>query len=122
MAANKFPLFVAEGKSHQKLSKIKHSAYLYHSYKSFSAQMEQRNDALFIFGHSLADNDQHILKKVARGRIAQLYVGLYGDPGSDPNKTIMDVARGFSRLRSEKAALDVAFYDAASARVWENKT
>src|SRR3546814_15341446 len=80
MGADKFPLFVAEGKSNQKLAKIKHSAYLHHSYKSFSAQMAQRNDALFIFGHSLAENDKHILKKIARGKFGQIYVGLYGDP------------------------------------------
>jgi hypothetical protein len=118
MGANKFPLFVAEGKSDQKLAKIKHSAYLHHSYKSFSSQMDQRNDALFIFGHSLADNDQHILKKVARGKIAQVYVGLYGDPGSDGNKQIQRAATALGRSRNEKVALDVAFFDAASARVW----
>lgn len=40
MNEEKFPLFVAEGESNHKLAKIKHNAYLYHSYKSFSKQME----------------------------------------------------------------------------------
>lgn len=116
--ANKFPLFVAEGKSNQKLAKIKHSAYLHHSYKSFSSQMGQRNDALFIFGHSSAENDQHILKKIARGKIAQVYVGLYGDPDSPGNKVIRGSANSLADSRSESVALNVAYFDAASAQVW----
>lgn len=118
LVANKFPLFVAEGKSNQKLDKIKHSAYLHHSYKSFSSQMAQRNDALFIFGHSLADNDQHVLKKIARGKIAQIYVGLYGDPESLGNRQIRNAANALAHSRDQQTSLDVAFFDAASAKVW----
>lgn len=118
MGARKFPLFVAEGKSTQKLAKIKHSAYLHHSYKSFSSQMGQRNDALFIFGHSLAENDQHILKKIARGKIGQIYVGLYGDPNSDGNKAIRSAANALGAHRDERVPLSIAFFDAGSAQVW----
>jgi len=118
MSENKFPLFVAEGKSNQKLAKIKHSAYLHHSYKSFSSQMAQHNDALFIFGHSLADNDQHVLKKIARGKVPQLYVGLYGDPASDGNKQIQNAANALAHSRGNQAPLDVAFFDSTSAHVW----
>ena len=119
MGENKFPLFVAEGESDQKLTKIKHSAYLYHSYKSFSAQMEKKNDVLFIFGHSLADSDEHILKKIARGKVKQVYVGLYDEPDSPENKKIIDAANGLARLRSEDSPMEVDFYDAASAHVWK---
>ncbi len=118
MGANKFPLFVAEGKSNQKLAKIKHSAYLHHSYKSFSSQMERQNDALFIFGHSLADNDQHVLKKIARGKIGQVYVGLYGAPDSPVNEQIRGAATALAHSCDDRVALDVAFFDAASAQVW----
>lgn len=122
MGAAKFPLFVAEGKSDQKIAKIKHSAYLYHSYKSFSAQMAQRNDVLFIFGHSLADNDRHILKKIARGKIPQIYVGLYGDPESFGNRQIQIAATLLAHSRDDRDPLDVAFFDAASAQVWGDWT
>lgn len=118
MGARKFPLFVAEGKSNQKLAKIKHSAYLHHSYKSFSSQMGQKNDALFIFGHSLAENDQHILKKIARGKIGQIYVGLYGDPNSDGNKAIRSAANALAGHREDRVPLSVSFFDAGSAQVW----
>lgn len=118
MGQRKFPLFVAEGKSNQKLAKIKHSAYLHHSYKSFSSQMCQQRDALFIFGHSLADNDQHILKKIARGKIGQIYVGLYGDPNNEANTKIISAASALATSRDEKFPLSVAFFDATSAQVW----
>ena len=115
MALDKFPLFVAEGNSEDKLSKIKHSAYLHHSYKSFSRQMEQKNNALFIFGHSLADNDDHILKCITRGQISRVYVSLHGDPNSDENKVIISSAR---RLGASRDSLQVEFFDAESAQVW----
>ncbi len=120
MEADKYPLFVAEGKSDQKLARIKHSAYLHHSYKSFSAQMAQRSDVLFIFGHSLADNDLHVLKKIARGKIGHLYVGLYGDVNSKENRQIRRAAKRLCQTRQQNYWLEVDFFDAASARVWGN--
>jgi len=121
MSADMFPLFVAEGQSSQKLSKIKHSAYLHHSYKSFSEQMRQKGDALFIYGHSLAPNDEHILKKIGRGKIGQVYIGLYGDPESDNNKRIVAAAEHMIAQRHERFPMNVAYFDAASAKVWERK-
>ena len=121
MADRKFPLFVAEGKSNQKLAKIKHSAYLHHSYKSFAAQMMQKNDCLFIFGHSLAENDQHILKKIGRGRVANIYVGLYGDPEEADNRRIRRAAFNLAALRQVRYPLEVDFFDAASANIWGSR-
>lgn len=121
MSAGMFPLFVAEGKSQQKLAKIKHSAYLHHSYKSFARQMQQRNDAIFIYGHSLAENDEHILKKIGRGKIAKAYIGIYGDPNSDGNKQIVAAAEHMVAQRHQSASLSITYFDAASAKVWESK-
>lgn len=118
MGAQKFPLFVAEGKSKHKLEKIKHSAYLYHSYKSFSSQMDHKSDVLFIFGHSLAENDQHVLKKIARGKVPQVYVGLYGDPYSEGNQVIRSAASALAAYRDERFPLVISFFDAGSAQVW----
>ena len=118
MAENKFPLFVAEGESKQKLAKIKHNAYLYHSYKSFSKQMESKNDTLFIFGHSLADSDQHVLEKIECGKIAQVYIGLYGNPKSEGNKKIQGAATKLAQARNDKYPLEVSYFDANSAQVW----
>jgi hypothetical protein len=69
LARDLFPLFVAEGSSDQKLAKIQHSAYLPHNYKSFCSVCSQggkTGTALFIFGHSLAGTDRHILDSKSR--------------------------------------------------------
>jgi len=115
---NAFPLFVAEGTSAQKKAKIRHNAYLYQCYKVFAANVTQSRHCMFIFGHSLAENDDHILVRIGRGRLQKLYVGIYGDPLDAGNQTIMERARALTTMRRERSPLEVAFYDSASARVW----
>lgn len=118
LARDAFPLFVAEGTSAKKKERIRHNAYLYQGFKQFTANVQQGKHCLFIFGHSLAENDDHILNRIGRGRCRKLYVGIYGDPHQAANQSIIKRARALSDLRSPKWPLDVAFYDAASAQVW----
>ena len=115
---NAYPLFVAEGSSGQKKDKIRHNAYLYQGFKQLTANASQGKHCFFIFGHSLAENDDHILKRMARGRFPKLYVGIYGDPNSAANQWIMNRAVALAEERTVKYPLDVAFYDAATAKVW----
>lgn len=118
IARDSYPLFVAEGTSAQKKSKIRHNAYLYQGFKQFTANVQQGQHCMFIFGHSLAENDDHILKRIGKGRFKKLYVGIYGDPDGAENQNIMQRARALADLRHDKWPLEVAFYDAASASVW----
>jgi Domain of unknown function (DUF4917) len=115
---NAYPLFVAEGTSVQKKDKIRHNAYLYQGFKQLTANANQGKHCFFIFGHSLAENDDHILKRLARGRFPKLYVGIYGDPNSEDNKRIIERAKVLAAPRTARNLLDVAFYDAQSAKVW----
>lgn len=110
----KYPLFVSEGDSNSKLTRIRHSGYLQRSLKSFS----HIGCNLFIFGHSLAANDEHVLKKIEKGRMKQLFVSLYGDPGSDSNQYIIQRAKRLQLARSPRNPLEVEFFDATSANVW----
>jgi Domain of unknown function (DUF4917) len=118
LARDEYPLFVAEGTSAQKKTKIRHNAYLYQGFKQFTANVQQGQHCMFIFGHSLAENDDHILKRIGKGRLKKLYVGIYGDPLDPVNQTIMQRAQALAGLRHEKWPLEVVFYDAASANVW----
>lgn len=121
MDENMFPLFVAEGNSDQKLEKIKHSGFLYHSYKSFSGRMDNGKSCLFIYGHSLASNDFHILTKISHGKIPELFISIYGDIDSKMNQQIVEAANALIEERkhfNEKYPLDVIYYDASSAKVW----
>lgn len=113
-----YPLFVSEGTSAQKKKKIRHSAYLHHSYKSFVANVNQPKPCFFVFGHSMAENDDHILTRIGRGKFPKLYVGIYGDPSNEANKTIISRANGLAAMRTARNPLDITFFDSASAEVW----
>jgi hypothetical protein len=109
-----YPLFVSEGTSAEKLERIRHNDYLAKAYRSFS----EIQGALFIYGHSLAENDEHYLKRIEKGKLSQLYIGLYGDPNSEPNMRIATRANQMSNSRRAKAPLGVTYFDASTAKVW----
>lgn len=117
-----FPVFVAEGSSKSKLTKIQHSAYLHHNFKSFAGVCQtgsRQGTALFVFGHSFANNDAHVLSMIGYGKVSHLFVSLFGDPSSEINKTIRANVEKIVGLRpSRYPALNVDFFDAASAKVW----
>ncbi|RVC81499.1 DUF4917 family protein [Mesorhizobium sp. M4A.F.Ca.ET.022.05.2.1] len=117
-----FPLFVAEGNSKSKLTKIQHSAYLHHNFKSFAAVCQTRSKdgtALFVYGHSFAENDAHVLDMIGYGKIAHLFVSLYGDPSSPANLKIRANVERIMALRPKAYPPILAdYFDAASAKVW----
>lgn len=121
LEANRFPLFVAEGDSIKKFTKIMHSGYLYHSYKSFSQRMktgDKRSTAcLFTYGVSFSANDEHILKKITAGKINHLFVSIYGNPDSEVNKKIIQAAELIKRKR-RNLDFAISYYAAESAEVW----
>ena len=118
LAQNKFPLFVAEGTSRQKKAKIRHNAYLYQCFKVLTANANIGTHCFFVFGHSLADSDDHILRRLGKGSFKTLYVSLYGDPNGEANKNIISRANALAAMRHERKPLEVIFFDAASANVW----
>jgi len=117
IACNKFPLFVAEGTSTQKMRKIQHSGYLHKGLRSLA----EISGSMFTFGVSFSENDEHIIRTIERGKIKSLFVGLYGDENNEYNRRIktrvdqMTFNRGDTGRRS---ALAVYYYDCASANVW----
>lgn len=115
--AELYPLFVAEGNSDSKLDKILHSGYLVRSLKSFAGVCNAPTSTLFIYGHSLAESDEHILKLLERGKIRSIFVSLFGDPASEWNKPVVDRARKMADARPN-GSLQVTFFDASSAAVW----
>ncbi|MRG70578.1 DUF4917 family protein [Alphaproteobacteria bacterium HT1-32] len=118
IAADKFPLFVAEGTSAKKKKKIRHNAYLYQCFKVMTSNADQKNHCFFIFGHSLARNDDHILRRLGRGRFKKLYVGLFGDPNNETNIKIIARAKAIATQRGDRNPLELAFFDSATANVW----
>lgn len=115
--AESYPLFVSEGSSNAKLTRINHSAYLHKALRSF----ESVQGNLFIYGHSLDPTDDHIFRRIESGRskIKSLFVSLYGDPETADNKRIISRAKLIATRRPAKKPLEVQFFDANSASVWE---
>lgn len=111
-----YPVFVSEGTSGEKVDRIRHNDYLSKMYRSFT----EIKNALVVFGHSLDESDDHIFfDRIGRhGKTNRLYVSLFGDPSSATNKGIIRRASCLSRLRPTERSLEVKFFDAASASVW----
>lgn len=109
-----FPLFVAEGTSDEKLERIRHSDYLAKAYRSF----ENIQGTVFIYGHSLAENDEHYLRVLENGKVSTLFVGLFGDASSASNKRIIARAEAMVPKRGPKRPLTVRFFQSETAEVW----
>ncbi|MFO1100397.1 MAG: DUF4917 family protein [Xanthobacteraceae bacterium] len=118
----KYPLFVAEGTSASKWARILHSGYLHKAHRSFEACCASSGNAIIIYGHSLAENDEHILRCIAKGNCSHVLVSICGDPAKPANEAIFKNAEKLVDLRGpargRKQALKLVFYDADSACVW----
>ena len=106
-----FPLIVAEGKREEKESRILHSAYLQRGQKSLTSI----SGSLFIYGHSLATNDNHILGLIPKSKISKVSISLYGDINKQENIQIINNA---STIFKKKTSIEINFYNAQSANVW----
>ena len=111
---NLYPLFVAEGSTAQKLTRIKHNEFLGRAYRSFS----KIGGCLYVYGHSMAVNDEHIIKLIEKNKVAHLFVGIYGDPGWAGNQHIIKRVLEIKAARPQKRPIEIDFFDAASANVW----
>jgi len=108
-----FPIIVAEGESDQKLSRILHNTYLSRCYRSLASI----RGTLLIFGHSMSAADAHIMRLIEKGRLEQVFVGIYGDPTSKSNARTIRRAHAMAGAR-EDDSVEVRFFDAQSADVW----
>ncbi|MDI1268915.1 MAG: DUF4917 family protein [Polaromonas sp.] len=121
LASSKYPLFVSEGTSQEKLERIKHSGYLHRGL----ASMPKVTGSMFVYGLSFAPNDEHVIRMLEIGKIGKLFVGVYGDPSAQHNKEVITRASKISQARKSRTLgrkraqeLEVHFYDAQSAKVW----
>jgi hypothetical protein len=118
----KYPLFVSEGSSASKKVRILHSGYLHKAHRSFEACCGPAGNAIVIYGHSLADNDDHVLRAIAKGNAGYMLVSIYGNVDTSANKAIIKKAEKLVQQRGpakgRRQALRVIFYDASSAKVW----
>ena len=109
-----FPLIVTEGSSQEKHAAILHHAYLAKCLRSLASC----SGSLFIHGHSLDENDRHVLRGIIEGKYKALFVSLHGDPQNESNTAIQARAQALADERPSRKPLAVEFYDADSAATW----
>jgi len=122
-----FPLIVSEGSSQEKLARINHSGYLHKTKRSFA----EIGGSLFIHGHSLGDNDDHIIMMIPETKINKLFISFINDPNIPENEgkilkieRIKEKRKQFlqkiypSGKKSKRSEMEVYFYKASSANVW----
>lgn len=113
----RYPLIVTEGSAEAKATKILHNANLTHAIRSFSGI----TGSLFLYGLSLADNDEHLLQRIVAGKIDDLFVSIYGEKSSAENQQLIHHALTLADERAStkpRRPLEVHFFDASSANVW----
>ncbi|WP_146030660.1 DUF4917 family protein, partial [Castellaniella caeni] len=70
------PLFITEGCSSGKLSRIRGNSYLSFCYEALLGA----TGGLVIFGHSLnKDYDGHVLEAIINSGVSNIYIGVYSD-------------------------------------------
>ena len=106
------PLFVAEGMSSQKMATINSVPYLHHAYAKFS----KLTDSLFVYGHSLADNDRHIYDAIfdARAPERKLYVCVYS-----PDTNLQSSIEKLAPFQARNKKIEVTYVDAGTVKLWK---
>jgi len=106
------PLFVAEGTTVQKLRKINSVAYLRHCYETL------RNIAgdLFIFGHSVSDNDIHIYDAIFSAvKLSKLFFCVH-----NPRRNLLLFREKLARFAERrKGDVEIHYIDSATVRIWD---
>jgi hypothetical protein len=106
----KFPLFVSEPTCEKKLARIEHNPYLSSCFRA----LKKLIGPLFIHGHSMADNDQHIFNQINKSGMDKVFISIFGDEHTAQNRETMANARRFIDTRQ----INIEFYDAGSAPIW----
>lgn len=109
LAKNNFPLFVSEPTHEKKKKKIENNPYLNFCYRA----LESSSGTAFIYGHSLDENDKHIMDSLRKSDVEKIFISIYGDEDSADNLRIKANANAY--LGRGKS---IVFFDAATTPIW----
>ena len=110
------PMFVSEGESRQKVAAISRHAYLSVVYNDV---MTDIGPSVAIYGWGMADNDEHILRRIASNRIDRIAVSVYsgGRPQAEIDKQCTEL---LWKIRHHNTHARVDFFDSTSPGAWNN--
>lgn len=114
-----FPLYVSEGTSAEKLTRIHSSDYLARGLRSLA----ETRSGMLVFGLSFSPNDEHLIKAIVESGILRLAISMHGDPKSEENLALMrrgDAVKARRIAYSSKRPLEVRFFDSQSVPLWDD--
>lgn len=110
---SKYPVFITEGSKKQKQSRINNNSYLG---RCFSSIKGIRNN-LFIYGHSLRDEDDHIFDFMnSNSKVSDIFISLYGDRSSVENTRIINKVELWNVKYKYK---NFYLFQAETAKIWD---
>lgn len=116
ISQDQFPVFISEGSTDHKLSRIKKNGYLS---RTFSSLKSIRGN-LFIFGHSIRDEDDHVFDFINQNnKNLKMFIGLYGSPSETHNQVIINKIERWKKAHPSKV---FEIYDSSSIDVWGAST
>jgi hypothetical protein len=108
------PLFVSEGESKQKERAILRSGYLSTVYNSV---MPSLGPTYTVYGWSMSENDDHILRRIAGRRTTKIAISVYrGSRGA--RQLDRDCSAIESRIAQLNDEIEVFFFESDSAGCW----
>lgn len=107
------PLFVSEGNTKQKLSRIRQSNYLDTVYDS---ELSMLDESLVIYGWSVGKQDAHILDALAKGTLKEIAISVYKE--DDDWKSNCDGVEKTIRKKRNLRDCKIYFFDAESKGCW----
>lgn len=103
------PLIVAEGTSIQKLALINSVPYLRECYET----LRYLSGSLFIFGHSIRNEDSHIYDAIFSGKVQKLFFCVHR-----PDIDWLPIRERLAPFRERNKKIEVAYVSAATAKIW----
>lgn len=107
----RFPVYVAEGTSSQKMRRINSVAYLRHCYDALRTNPAD----VFVYGHSADENDAHIYRAIFGSEASHIYFGIY-QPDEQKLKVVDGLLAKYQKTVGSSASY--TFFDSQSAKVW----
>lgn len=108
---NIYPIFISEGDSKQKLTKILHNSYLNHCYKS----LRTIGGDLIILGTQLKRNDNHILDALIENKVKNIYIGVSDIESVSHIKSRIEL---YNQGKTEVKKKILHYYDYKTVNIW----
>ena len=103
------PLFVSEGTTVEKMDRINSVPYLRLAYE----KLKVLKGSLFVYGHSIAENDYHLYNAIFESEIDKLFVCIYR-----PDENLQNVRERLAQFRERNRQIEVSYVDSATVQVW----